>query len=122
MSDEEVLEHVKRVLKERPFLGEGHRKIHAALKFENIKVGRDRLLRILASNQLLAPCRQCRDLGPKNHDGTIHTERPNEMWGTDLTFTTTEEDGSVAVFIAVEHFNSACVGIPHPSKRTDLRL
>jgi transposase InsO family protein len=33
------------------------------------------------------------------------------MWGTDLTFTTTEEDGSVAVFIAVEHFNSACVGI-----------
>ncbi|MCX7977800.1 MAG: IS3 family transposase [Bdellovibrionaceae bacterium] len=111
VSDEEVLSQVRRILKERPFLGEGHRKIHAALKFEGICVGRDRLLRILREHQLLAPYRQSRCLGPRNHDGTIQTERPNEMWGTDLTFTMTEDEGMAAVFVAVEHFNAECVGI-----------
>jgi len=111
VSDDLVLEHVRRVLKESPFLGEGHRKIHSMLRLEGITVGRDRLLRILREHELLAPYRQVRELGPRNHDGTIQTEKPNEMWGTDLTFTTTEEDGAVAVFACVEHFNTECLGI-----------
>ena len=111
VSDLAVLKRVQEVLKERPFLGEGHRKIHAALRLEGVMVGRDRLLRILRENNLLAPHRSGQSLGPKSHEGTIGTDRPNEIWGTDLTFTMTEEDGPVAVFVAVEHFNSGCMGI-----------
>lgn len=116
VSDNDVLREARRVLSERPFLGEGHRKLHAALRLEGITVGRDRLLRILRQNDLLAPYCQARQLGPRNHDGTIQTERPNEMWGTDLTFTMTEDDGAVAVFVAVEHFNTQCVGIHAATK------
>jgi hypothetical protein len=32
--------------------------------------------------------------GPKAHDGTI-TDRPHEMWATDMTTTVTTEEGQV---------------------------
>ena len=34
---------------------------------------------------LLAPTRVGRRRGPRNHDGTITTDRPDELWGTDAT-------------------------------------
>ena len=36
------------------------------------------------AHDLLAPGRVGRQHGPKVHDGTILTERVDEMWGTDL--------------------------------------
>ena len=118
VSDTTVLEQVRRVLSESPFLAEGHRKIHARLKLDGVKVGRDRLLRILRENELLAPHRASRELGPRVHDGTIQTDTTNQMWGTDFTFTMTEDDGPAAVFIAVDHCNTECVGI-HASRRAN---
>ena len=53
--------------------------------------------------------------GPKAHDGTIITERPDEMWGTDMTTTVTTGEGQVCVFVAVDHCTSECIGI-HASK------
>src|SRR5262249_10245102 len=53
--------------------------------------------------------------GPKAHDGTIITEVPNEMWGTDATTTLTTAEGQVFVFVAVDHCTGECVGI-HASK------
>jgi len=118
VSDEDVLSHIRRVLAESPFLGEGHRKVHARLKWDGVTVGRDRVLRIMAENELLAPHRARRELGPRAHEGTIQSKTTNEMWGTDLTFTSTEEDGAVAVFIAVDHCNTECVGI-HASPKAN---
>ncbi|MEI7972826.1 MAG: hypothetical protein WCH11_00505 [Bdellovibrio sp.] len=82
----------RKALKDSPFLGEGHRKIHAMLRFQGVKVGRDRLLRILEENDLLSSPQGKRDLGPRAHDGVIQTQAPNVMWGTDLTFTLTEKE------------------------------
>jgi transposase InsO family protein len=53
--------------------------------------------------------------GPKAHDGTIITERPDEMWGTDMTTTVTTEEGQVCVFIAIDHCTAECIGL-HASK------
>jgi hypothetical protein len=39
---------------------------------------------------------------PPAHDGTITTERPNQMWGTDATSTVTLQDGPVTVFVGVD--------------------
>ena len=36
------------------------------------------------------------------HDGTIRTERVDEMWGTDLTSTMTGE-GQASIFVTVDH-------------------
>jgi putative transposase len=60
---------------------------------------------------LQAPQRVGHPNGPKAHDGTIITERPDEMWGTDMTATFTTEEGQVCVFVAVDHCNSECIGI-----------
>ena len=49
---------------------------------------------------------------PRNlHDGTITTDRPNEMWGTDGIRIETVDEGWVWVFSAVDHFDACCVGI-----------
>ena len=47
---------------------------------------------------------------PLLHDGTIVTDAPNLMWGTDGTRILTVEDGWVWVFTAIEHWNAECVG------------
>ena len=56
--------------------------------------------------------------GPKAHDGTIITETPDEMWGTDATTTITVEEGTAFVFIGVDHCTFECTGI-HASKKGD---
>jgi putative transposase len=48
---------------------------------------------------------------PVLHDGTITTDRPNEMWGTDGIRIETVDEGWVWVFSAVDHFDACCVGI-----------
>jgi hypothetical protein len=61
------------------------------------------LLRLMREHGLLAPQRVGHPHGPKAHDGTIITDRPDEMWGTDMTTTVTTEEGHVCVFVAVDH-------------------
>jgi transposase InsO family protein len=64
---------------------------------------------------LQAPSRVGHPHGPKAHDGTIITDRPDELWGTDMTTTVTTEQGQVCVFVAVDHCTAECIGI-HASK------
>jgi transposase InsO family protein len=72
-------------------------------------VGRNRVLRLMRDNQLLSPFR--RPPRPANdHDGTILTEAPDVLWGTDATLVQTAEEARVWVFAAIDHFNSEVVG------------
>ena len=68
----------------------------------------------MGENGLLAPHRVGRT-ETKPHDGMIITDKVNEMWGTDMTQTTTIREGRANVFVAVEHANSEVVGI-HASR------
>ena len=68
----------------------------------------------MGENGLLAPHRVGR-AEAKPHDGTIVTNKVNEMWGTDMTQTITVREGRAYVFVAVEHANSEVVGI-HASR------
>lgn len=113
--DQELLAQIRAVLLASPFVGEGHRKVWARLRFADVRVGRRRVLRVMRENNLLAPVRVRRDLGPRVHDGTIIPEAPNLLWGTDATGAMTVEDGQVTVFIGVDHFSAECVGI-HAAK------
>ena len=54
--------------------------------------------------------------GPKAHDGTITTEAPDVMWGTDMTATVTVAEGAAFVFVAVDHCATECIGL-HAAKR-----
>ena len=63
-----------------------------------------RVRRVMRENGLLAPHRVGRTEA-KPHDGTIITDKVNEMWGTDMTQTITIREGRANVFVAVEHAN-----------------
>ena len=115
-SDEQLADDVRTVLIESPFHGEGYRKVWAKLRYKGVRTSKERARRVMRENSLLAPQRAGNRHGPKAHDGTITTEVPNEVWGTDMTTTVTTKEGKAAVFVAVDHFNSECVGI-HASKR-----
>src|SRR5579885_1877567 len=100
-TDEALTAHIRQVLAASPFLGEGHRKVWARLRVQGIRTSKPRVLRLMRQAGLLAPSRAQRVLGPQAHDGTITTERPNQMWGTDATSTVTLEDGLVTVLVGV---------------------
>ena len=118
VSDEDLLELIRRDLEASPFQGEGHRKVWARLRIgKGVRVSRKRVLRLMRENHLLSPHRG-RQGEPQVHDGTITTEAPNLMWGTDGAKVLTVDEGWVWVFSAVEHWNAECVGW-HVTKRGD---
>ena len=69
----------------------------------------------MREDDLLAPSRTGSPRGPRTHDGTIVPETVDTLWGTDLTTVMTGE-GQAAVFIAVDHCSTECVGI-HAARR-----
>lgn len=110
LSDEELLDLIRDDLSTSLFIGEGHRKVWARLRFvKGHKVGRKRVLRIMRDNHLLSPYRVPQG-APNLHEGKIITLAPNVMWGTDATKVFTLEDGWSWIFTAVEHWNAECVG------------
>ncbi len=115
MPDEALVEVIRELLAASPFHGEGHRKIWARLRFAGVRTSKRRVLRLMRAHDLLAPNRVGRPHGPKAHDGTIRTERVDEMWGTDLTSTMTGE-GQASIFVTVDHCSTECVGI-HAARR-----
>jgi putative transposase len=109
-SDGEVLAMIRAVLAASPFHGEGYRKVRARLAHRGVAVSGKRVLRLMRRHGLLAPCR----LGPPNgnpaHDGTIITDRPDVMWGTDGTRFYTEREGWCWFFGVIDHHTDELLG------------
>ena len=76
--------------------GEGYRKLWARLRFAGVRASPRRVRRVMRENGLLAPHRVGRTEA-KAHDGTIITDKVNEMWGTDMTQTITVGEGRAYV-------------------------
>jgi putative transposase len=115
MPDAPLAAAIRELLAASLFHGEGYRKIWARLRFAGIRTSKRRVLRLMREHDLLAPGRVGRPHGPKAHDGTIRTERVDEMWGTDLTSTLTGE-GQASIFVTVDHGSTECLGI-HATRR-----
>lgn len=109
IEEQELLSKIQEDIKKSPFKGEGHRKVHARLKRQGTRVGRNRVLRVMRQNQLLSPHRSAYK-PPNPHDGEIITNAPNIMWGSDGTKVETVEDGWIWIFSVAEHWNTECLG------------
>src|SRR5436309_3236414 len=109
-SDAELAEHIRQHIAASRLHGEGYRKLWARLRFAGVRTSARRVRRVMRENGLLAPHRVGRT-ETRPHDGTIITDKVNEMWGTDMTQTITIREGRAYVFVAVEHANSEVVGI-----------
>lgn len=116
ISDENLLSLIRADLEVSPFVGEGHRKVWARLRFgSSVMVGRKRVLRIMREHNLLSPHR--RPSSPaRAHDGVITTDDPDIMWGTDGARVFTAQDGWGWIFVAIEHWNAEVMGW-HVTKR-----
>ena len=110
-TDAALTEQIRAVLARSPFMGEGYRKAWARLRLAGVRTSKGLMLRLMRAAGLLAPTRVGRRRGPRNHDGTITTDRPDELWGTDATACLTSREGNATVFIAVDHCTQECVGI-----------
>jgi putative transposase len=117
-SDAEVVEEIRRVLTHESFLGEGHKKVTLRLRKAGMRVGKNRVLRLMREHGLLVPVRRCHERGDRTHSGTIRTERPDELWGTDATMFYTEQDGWCWFFGTVDHYTDEIVG-HHVAKKGD---
>ena len=114
-SDEALLSEIRAVLAAAVFLGEGHRKVWARLRWQGVRTSKARVLRLMREAHLLAPTRVGHAHGPKAHDGTITTERPDQMWGMDATSCLTRCEGTATVFVVVDHCAAECIGL-HAAK------
>jgi putative transposase len=110
-TDADLVGHIRRVLAESPFHGEGYRKVWARLRHQGIRTASERVRRLMREHHLQAPRRGGDAHSPKAHDGTITTEEPDAMWGTDMTTTVTTGQGTVHVFVAVDHCMCECIGL-----------
>ena len=104
LSDDQVLSHIKELLKKPQFLGEGYIKLHSRLKRKNISIGKNRMYRIMKANNLLNIRKGNLGSG-RAHDGTIITEHPNRMWATDGKEFKTITEGKCWFIGVIDHFN-----------------
>jgi transposase InsO family protein len=104
-----LLTKIRAVIEASPFNGEGYRKVWARLRAHGVRTAARRVRRIMRENSLLAPQRPV-DREEHPHDGTIMTDRVDQMWGTDMTQTVTTGEGRAYVFIAVDHCSGELVG------------
>lgn len=111
VTDAEVTDRIRTVIAASPFQGEGHRKIWARLRVQGVRTSKRRVLALMRAADLLGPARQPVPVVARSHEGTIITERPNVMWGTDATASVTVVDGQVTIFGAIDHCTAECVGI-----------
>ena len=119
LDDAALLVQIRAVIAESPFHGEGHRKIWARLRtLKGVRTSMRRVLRVMREAELLAPARQPAPVVEHPHDGTIVTDRPNVMWGTDATAAVTLTEGTATIFAAIDHCTAECVGI-HAAKYGD---
>jgi len=109
-SDVDLVAAIRTVLADTPFHGEGHRKVRVRLRPLGWQVGKNRVLRLMRTHGLLAPQRPGHPHGDPAHAGTITTDRPNVMWGTDATRFYTAREGWCWFFGAIDHASDDIVG------------
>jgi len=119
LDDAALLAQIRTVIAESPFHGEGHRKIWARLRLlKGVRTSMRRVLRVMRDAELLAPARQPEPIVEHPHAGTIVTDRPNVMWGTDATAAVTLLEGTATICAAIDHCTAECVGI-HAARHGD---
>ena len=116
--DDVLVAHVRRVLEASPFHGEGYRNVWATLRVAGRRTSQERVRRVMREHDLPAPPRAGHAHGPTAHDGTITTEAPDVMWGTDMTATVTVAEGPACVFVAVDHCTAECIGLHAATRGT----
>lgn len=113
IDDEKLIKYIKEIIDEIPFHGTGYKKIHKRLNREKLNrsdsVSKNRVFRLMQREDMLnkAPGGSG---SSRVHDGTLITDAPNTMWGTDGKKFFTRKDGWCWLFDVIDHYNSEIIG------------
>jgi transposase InsO family protein len=105
ITDDQLLIEIRKEILEGLFLDEGVKKTWKRLQRRGIKASRERVNRIMRGNNLLSVTRPKPERKVNEHTGTITTELPNRMWGTDGKKFYTQKEGWCWFFGIIDHFN-----------------
>lgn len=120
-SDQQVLQEVVDYLKAPIFYLEGYKKIHKRLVKRGITVAKERLRAIMSKADLLCHQKKRSHVKTGEHDGTITTNRPNELWGMDIKEFRTSI-GKVYFMGVIDHYNSEIKGWHMDIKHTRMQV
>lgn len=110
LNDDQALTAIKEEIKHSRFHAEGYAKITKRLKRKGITIAKNRVNRILRENNLLSAHRPVKQGSRRKHDGTIITQKPNELWATDGKQFYTEKEGLCWIWSVIDHFNDEILG------------
>lgn len=117
LSDDEVLSEIKAYLRSPDFNSEGYIKIHARLRRKGLRVGKNRVYKLMQEANLLNETIRKTGSG-RIHDGSIITERPNTLWATDGKEFWTEQEGKCHFIGVIDHFDDQIMSF-HLCKKFD---
>lgn len=83
IGDDQLLMEIRKEILASPFLDEGYKKTWKRLQRRGIKASKQRVNRVMRENDLLSVTRPKAERKENDHTGSIKTELPNCMWGTD---------------------------------------
>ena len=83
VSDEKLLSEINAEIADPVFHSEGYKQVHARIRNRNIMCGKNRIYNLMLKNNLLVAHRIINNGSSRSHNGTIITDLPNKMWGTD---------------------------------------
>jgi putative transposase len=116
--DEDLLVEIRAEILTSTFMDEGYKKIWKRLRKRGIKAAAERVNQLMRDNHLLSTVRPKPERKVNEHTGTIKTEVPNRMWGTDGKKFYTLQEGWCWFFGVIDHFNDEMMAW-HAAKKGD---
>jgi putative transposase len=109
IGDDQLLMEIRVEIRESPFLDEGYKKTWKRLQQRGIKASKERVNRVMREHNLLSVTRPRPERKVNDHTGSITTELPNRMWGTDGKKFYTQKEGWCWFFGVIDHFNDEII-------------
>lgn len=108
--DDLLAESISRIKMDHPFWG--YRRIWASLRYrEGIPCNLKRVYRIMKERSLLCAKNTKRKIADRQLRSKPKADRPNEIWGTDMTKVFIEGSGWVYITVVLDWFTKKIVGL-----------
>lgn len=108
--DDVLAEMIAQIKMDHPFWG--YRRVWASLRYrEGIPCNQKRVYRIMKERDLLCTKKITRKIADRSHRSKPKAERPNQIWGTDMTKVFIEGSGWVYITVVLDWFSKKIVGI-----------
>lgn len=108
--DDILAEKISQIKMDHPFWG--YRRVWASLRYrDRIPCNMKKVYRIMKERDLLCTKKITRKVADRTYRSKPKAERPNQIWGTDMTKVFVEGSGWVYITVVLDWFSKKIVGI-----------